>query len=56
MDDKERAELDQQTALVADLLVPLWRRLYINCIKEEFTELESMELVKTYIMSQGSGK
>lgn len=54
LDDKVRAELDQSRAAIIEVFPSIWRGLYLACVKEGFSELEAMELVKTYILSQGN--
>lgn len=51
LNDQKRAELDQAMVAIAEFLPPLWRQLYIKLIEQEFTETQSLELVKTYIMA-----
>lgn len=48
----QRAEMDQATAFLGDILPCLWRRLYRNCVTEGFSDVQALELVKTFIMSQ----
>lgn len=50
---RKRAEFDQMSAEVGDSFPGLWRRIYLNCVKEGFTAVESMDLVKTWILSVG---
>ncbi len=45
------AALDQAGALLGDTLPPLWRRLYLGCVGEGFTEQQAMSLVETYIIA-----
>ena len=54
MDEKQRAELDQAQAFLAEYLPPTWRNLYEGCKREGFSELESLGLLKTYILSQAA--
>jgi len=51
LDPQIQAEFDQSAKLLGDNLPPLWKKLFDGCIKEGFTEIQAMELVKTYIMS-----
>lgn len=51
LDDKKRAELDQAIQAVSEFLPPMWRRLYVELVAAKFTELQALELVKTYIMA-----
>lgn len=51
---KEKAEMDQSMALVADMLPLIWHNLFVNLCKQGFSELQALDLIKTYIMSQGS--
>lgn len=52
---KDLQRLEQGFATLGDIYPPLWRRMYGNCISEGFSEMQAMELVKTWILSQGSG-
>ena len=54
INDKTRAEMDQATSTLAEFLPPLWHQLYGGLLKEEFDERQSMELLKCYILSQGT--
>jgi hypothetical protein len=56
MDSKKQAELDQAAALLGDNLPILWYRLYQKCLDVGFSDLQSMEIVKAYIVSQGNVK
>lgn len=38
LNDKDKAALDQATAVVADTMPPFWRRMYDHCIREGFTQ------------------
>ncbi len=48
-EQSDLAALDQAGALLGDTLPPLWRRLYVGCLSEGFTEQQAMSLVETYI-------
>lgn len=51
---KEKAEMDQSMVLVVDMLPLIWYNLFVNLCKQGFSELQALDLIKTYIMSQGS--
>ncbi len=53
LDAKTRAELDQVRATMVELFPPMWKSLCDALLEEKFDELQAMELLKTYIMSQG---
>jgi len=55
LDEKLRAELDQASAGLIELFPPLWWGLFQSCIAEGFTEVQALELVKAYILSQAAG-
>jgi hypothetical protein len=55
IDPDDVRRFDQGAAWLADNLPPQWRRMYDNCIKEGFDTLDSLALVKAYIISQGQG-
>lgn len=44
-------ELDQALAQSVDTFPTLWWGIYKNCIKEGFTEEQTMELLKTWIIA-----
>ncbi len=44
--------MDQAAAFLGDTFPPLWRRLYEGNLSQGFTEVESLKLVQTYILSQ----
>ena len=54
LDDAERANYEQAEALLVELFPPLWRQLYDGCVKQGFTEEQSLALLKAYILSQSS--
>lgn len=54
LDDALRAKLDQASATLVEMFPPLWRQLYDGCAKEGFSDSESLELVKAYILSQAA--
>ena len=54
LDDKKRAEMDQASTMLVEFLPPLWRQIYNGLRKEEFDTRDSMELLKCYILSQGT--
>lgn len=49
---RQKAQFDQNAATIADMMVPLWSRIYRTCVQYGFTEGDSMMLLKTYILSQ----
>lgn len=55
LSDKVRADLDQATAVVAETMPPMWRRIYLRCIEEGFSEDQALLLVRTYIAAFGFG-
>ncbi len=55
-DDAERRRqvqtsqsIEQGMAFIGNSLPPLWRRIYVNCISEGFSESQAMELLKVYV-------
>jgi hypothetical protein len=52
IDPEKQAEMDQSAAWLGDNLPNLWRRLYEECGRRGFSEDESMQLVKAYIVGQ----
>lgn len=53
LDSRKQAEVEQSITGMCELMPPFWRQLYLKLIKEEFTEIQSLELVKCFILSQG---
>ena len=51
LSDKLRAIVDQNKAFVVESFPPLWRQLFLRCVEVGFSESESLELVKIYILS-----
>ena len=49
---KQRSEIEQDIATMRDIYPRTWRQLFLGCVKEGFTPAQSMDLVKTYILSQ----
>ena len=52
MNQKEKAELDQGVALIAETMPPMWNRMYENLKGEGFNGVEAMKLLQTYILAQ----
>jgi len=50
---QQQQQLEQGAALVADAFPPLWKRLHENLLKEGFDPAQAMELLKTYVLSNG---
>ena len=48
-DPKQLNEYEQSIAFITDYFPRVWYSLYINCIQQGFTEVQSLELVKEYI-------
>ena len=47
---KTKHTLDEARTVLADHLPPLWRGVYIGCLKEGFSEEQAMSMVKCYIL------
>lgn len=52
LDARMAAQLEQSCATLSEFMPPLWRGLYDGCIASGFTDAQSIELVKAYILSQ----
>lgn len=52
LDAKMNSQLEQSRAALGEYMPPLWRALYDGCLASGFTEPQSLELVKAYILSQ----
>jgi len=48
---KRLQQVEQATTEVSNMLPPLWHSLYVKCQAEGFTKDESLQLVKTYILT-----
>lgn len=44
-------EFDQASAAIADVLPPMWHRLFESCRTAGFDELQSFRLVQTHILA-----
>lgn len=51
---EDLAKYDQSFALVADMLPAFWWRLYKSLVAQGFAEAQALDLLKTYIMANGS--
>lgn len=56
MDPKDVAKFDQSTEFITKSFPALWRGLYLNLVESGFSETQAMDLLKTYILSMGSGR
>lgn len=45
-------QLDEAVTQATDLFPPMWRSLHDKCRSEGFSDSESLQLVKAYILSQ----
>jgi hypothetical protein len=45
---------EQSSTALSDMFPPLWKALYDKCIAEGFTEAQAMELLKVFILSNGT--
>lgn len=52
LDQKMAAMIEQGRATMIEYMPPLWRGLYEASIREGFSQSESLELLKAYILSQ----
>ena len=55
LDPALRSEAEQALAYLGEMYPPLWRKLYLGCIEEEFSEEESFTLLKVYIRANRNG-
>ncbi len=55
LNDKDRAEFDQGKATLVEIYPPLWWGLYEANMKLGFTPDQSLDLIKTYMMSSMGG-
>lgn len=51
MNEKEQSDFEQSVAAIAESYPPMWRRMYLNLLSEGFSKDESMDLLKTFILS-----
>lgn len=54
IDPAKRAELEQNLAMASEVYPCLWYSLYRSLIKEGFESNEALDLVKTYILANGT--
>ncbi len=54
MDLKTKSEMDQTTTYLSDLYPVMWTKIYKGLLAEGFVESEAFELLKIYILSQGT--
>lgn len=52
----ELRRYDQTSALMADLLPPVWRRLFDNLTGLGFTEDQALSLVRTFVHGAAGGR
>jgi hypothetical protein len=52
---QNQAKMDQATAMLGDVMPPIWRRMFENSVEAGFSEEQAMSLVKTYILAQCPG-
>lgn len=52
---KRQQRLEQSSAMIAENMPPFWRRLYLNCKSEGFTEQQAMSILRTYIRALFAG-
>lgn len=55
IDAEKRAMLDQAKAEIEEVLPGMWWGLYNGCVKEGFTELQAIDLVKAFIRKPSEG-
>lgn len=51
IDHKKKAELDQEVAAFNEIMPGMWMGLFRSLKGEGFTEIQALELLKTYITS-----
>lgn len=51
LNDKEKADLDQVAATLAECIPSLLRQLYDGFIREGFTEEQAMRLTEAYLVT-----
>ncbi len=55
IDSVKKAEYEQAELFLIEYMPRLWWNMYEGLHKQGFTKPEAMDIVKTYILSQGSG-
>ena len=48
-------QFEQNSAMMADVFPVTWRRIYVNLVREGFTEEQSLSLLKAYIAGMAGG-
>lgn len=56
MDNQQISQFDQASALLADGLPPLWRRMYERMLEVGFDEVQAIRLLQTYIFAAMGGR
>ena len=51
LDNGKMAKIDQGQAFLIEYLPKTWYGIYKNCIREGFTEEQTMSLLKSYVAS-----
>lgn len=51
IDHKKKAQYDQEIAAFNEMIPSMWWSLFRSLKKEGFTEIQALELLKTYITS-----
>ena len=49
LSDEMRAQVEQELMFMKEILPKAWWGLYEGCVKEGFSEVQALELVKAYI-------
>ena len=56
LDGKKQADLDQAQALLKEALPSMWWAMFRGSLEAGFTHMESMDLVKTFVLGMGAAK
>lgn len=51
LNPKEQHDAEQGSAYLAEFLPPAWWGIYSGCLKEGFSEAQSFELVRSWMMA-----
>jgi len=54
LDPKLQAEMDQAAEAAGEMFPPMLRKFFLGLMKEGFTEIQALELTKTFLQTFNS--
>ena len=52
---RQNQQFEQNSSWIGDNLPPMWRRMFESCKLSGFDDDQSLKLVQTFIIAQGTG-